>query len=123
MILAVCAQEEGLQAETDQRFGRCPIFVLIDSESGEVLENLVNSSVQASGGAGPQAAQLLSRKKVGAVVLGNVGPNAIAALEAAKIKVYSGIGGTVSETLDKFKNNKLNLVAGATVDSHSGMKG
>ena len=123
MKLAVCARDEGLQAEVDQRFGRCPYFVIVDSESGELIESLPNASVSAAGGAGPQSARQLADRSVAAVVVGNIGPNAAVALEAARIQVYTGIEGTVETTLQKFKEGKLSSVSSATVPSHSGMKG
>jgi predicted Fe-Mo cluster-binding NifX family protein len=120
MKIAICARGQGLKAEVDERFGRCPYFVLVDMDSRQVLESIENSNAEASGGAGPQAAQLLSRHGVEVVALGNVGPNAVAALEAAGIAAYSGISGTVN-TMQKFAEGTLTKVAGPTVDSHSGM--
>ncbi len=122
MKLAITASGEGLKAETDQRFGRCAYFVVVDTASGALVESIDNKAAGLSGGAGPQAAQLLANSGVEAVALGNVGPNAVQALEAAKIKVYSGVEGTVEDTLKKFNEGKLTAVTGATVDPHSGMK-
>ncbi len=122
MKLAVCAQDEGLKAKVDQRFGRCPYFVIVDVDNKERIVSVGNSNAEASGGAGPQAAQLLAGLGVDAVALGNVGPNAVAALKAAKIKVYRGIAGTVEETVQKFNEGELTLVSEATVSSHSGMR-
>ncbi len=123
MKLAICAEGEGLKAKVDQRFGRCPYFVIVDSENREKTVSISNSNAEASGGAGPQAAQLLAGLGVEAVALGNVGPNAVAALEAAKIDAYSGIAGTVEETLEQFRAGKLVPISEATVSSHAGMRG
>ena len=122
MKLVVCAKGEGLNAEVDQRFGRCPFFVVVDTEKSEVIESISNEIAQAAGGAGPQAAQLLAGRNIEAVVLGNVGPNAVEALKAARVKVYSGVTGTVEDTLKKFSEGSLKLVSEATVSSHSGMQ-
>ena len=122
MKLAICAKGEGLKAEADQRFGRCPFFVVVDTEKKEVVESLSNENAQAAGGAGPQAAQLLAGRDIEAVVLGNVGPNAVEALGAANIKAYSGVTGTVEDTLEKFLAGGLKPVSEATVSSHSGMR-
>ncbi len=121
MKIAICARGEGLTAEVDPRFGRCSYFVLVDAEKGTVIETVSNTSVGLSGGAGPQSAQLLANKGVQAVLVGNIGPNADAALKAAKIAVYGGIEGTVEDTLQKFKAGSLNKISGATVAPHSGM--
>jgi len=120
--LAISAQGEGLNAQTDQRFGRCPYFVLVDSESGELLESVRNESAGAAGGAGPQSAQLLSHRGVEAVLTGNVGPKAAHALKAGRIKIYTGVEGSVGAAVQKFNENKLIAVSEATTSAHSGMQ-
>ena len=122
MKLAICAQGEDLSSPVDQRFGRCPYFVILDPESGEIIKSMPNSSANASGGAGTQTARLLFSEKVDAVAVGNIGPNAATALEAAGIQVYSGIEGTVEEALNRYTQGKLTLISGSTVDSHFGSK-
>ncbi len=120
--LAICAEGEGLKAKVDQRFGRCPYFVIVDTENREKIISIRNSNAEASGGAGPQAAQLLAGLGVDAVALGNVGPNAVAALGAARIEAYSGVVGTVEEVLEQFRAGKLTVISDATVSSHAGMR-
>ena len=115
MKLAICAKGEGLKAEVDPRFGRCPYFVVVDTEKKEVVESLINRNAEAAGGAGPQAAQLLAGRDIEAVVLGNVGPNAVEALRAADIKAYSGVTGTVEDAVDKFLEGSLKPVSESTV--------
>jgi len=120
--LAVSAKGKGPGAEVDQRFGRCPYFVVVDSESGEEIETIVNDNVDSAGGAGPQSAQLLSKHNVDAVATGNVGPNAVNALKAAKIKVYTGAAGTVESTIKSFKEGQLSQATEATAGPHSGLR-
>ncbi len=122
MKLAICAQGEGLASPVDQRFGRCPYFVILDPDSREIIKSIPNSGISAPGGAGTQTARLLFAEKVDAVAVGNIGPNAATALKAAGIKVYGGIEGTVEETLNLYSQGKLTLISGATVDSHFGSK-
>ena len=77
-----CAGGKGLDAPVDQRFGRCAYFVFIDSEQLTHLESGTNGNAAAAGGAGPQSVRILADREVEAVLLGNVGPNAAAALQA-----------------------------------------
>lgn len=118
--LAVTAQGRDLDSAIDPRFGRCQYFVFIDTDSEE-FEAVTNQSLMSSGGAGIQSAQFLADRKVGAVITGNVGPNAARALQAAGIQVYTMTSGTVREALKAYKEGKLNTVSGATVGSHFGM--
>ena len=120
MRIAVTAQGADLDSAMDPRFGRCRNFVIVDSDSDK-FEAFSNESVTASGGAGTQSAQFLANKGVGAVITGNVGPNAARALEAAGIKVYAAASGTVRDALRAYKAGKLSPISGATVDSHHGM--
>jgi predicted Fe-Mo cluster-binding NifX family protein len=119
--IAVSAQGVGLKDPVDPRFGRCQHFVVYDSDTGNVTA-MANTSGESSGGAGVQTAQNLVNQAVGAVLVGNVGPNAFKVLNAAGIKVYGGITGNVENSLALFKENKLNLMSDPNVSSHAGMR-
>ena len=54
----------------------------------------------------------------GVVITGNVGPKAFAALQAANVKVYPGVTGTVKEAVEKFKAGELQPADGANVEGH-----
>ncbi len=122
MKVAICAKGKGLDVEVDQRFGRCSYFVIVDPDSGLKLDAVPNKSAEAAGGAGPQAARQLSSLGIEAVVLGNLGPNAATALEVANIRAYSGAEGTVEQTMQKFREQKLFPLSEANVSSHAGMR-
>jgi predicted Fe-Mo cluster-binding NifX family protein len=121
MKICITAKGTSLESEVDPRFGRCAYFIIIDSTTMD-FEVIENSNAQTSGGAGIQAGQLVSEKNVEALLTGNVGPNAYETLNAAQIKVYTGIRGTVREAVEKFKNNELKETDKASVDSHFGIK-
>lgn len=120
--VAVCAQDEGLNAQSDERFGRCPYFVLVDLENEAVHESIRNENVSLFSGAGPQSAQLLSDHDIEAVITGHVGPKAQQALQKAGIKIYIGTGGTVGDNIKEFKEGSLKTASSPTVPGHSGLK-
>jgi predicted Fe-Mo cluster-binding NifX family protein len=120
MKIAVCAQGTHLDSAVDSRFGRCPYFVIVDSETGE-SEAFENPSVNAAQGAGIQTARFLGKKNVDAVLTGNIGPNPLSALDAAGIKVYVGVSGTVADALVDLKKGRLKESSGPTVQSHFGL--
>jgi predicted Fe-Mo cluster-binding NifX family protein len=104
----------------DPRFGRCPFFVIVDTES--MSENsIANTNVDAASGAGIQAAQDIAREGASALITGNVGPNAMQTLTAANIDVYQYQGaGSVREVVEKFKRGELVKITGASVPGHAG---
>ena len=120
MKIAVSTTGSDLSAQIDQRFGRCRYFVIVDPDSME-FEGIENSSASAGGGAGVAAAQLIVGKGVAAVLTGNCGPNAFSVLEAAGIKVMTGVSGAVQEVVEGYKVGKYNAISQANVSPHSGM--
>ena len=122
--MKVCISSIGkdLSTPVDPRFGRAQFFLFVDTETME-YECIENPAINAGGGAGTKAAQLVSDKGAQAVLTGNVGPNAFTALTAAGIKIYVGLSGSAQESIDKFKQGQVKPVSGPSVGAHSGMGG
>ena len=120
MKICVSAVANSLDAQLDPRFGRCPYFVIVDSENMQ-FEGVPNMASGATGGAGIQAAQIIANKGVKLVITGNVGPNAFQALSAAGIRIVTGVSGTVREAVEKYKKGELRETGAPTVGGHFGM--
>ena len=122
--MKICVTSEGkeLDSKVDPRFGRCQYFVFIDTDSMK-CEAAANENSQFSGGAGIQSGQLMISKGVKAVLTGNVGPNAFQTLNAAGIKIYTGLAGNVKSVVEKYKKGELKATENASVGSKFGMPG
>ena len=120
MKICVTATASSLDAQIDPRFGRCPYFIVVDSETMkfEAIRNVASSAI---GGAGIRAAQTVSSKEVEVLITGNIGPNAFQALSAAGIKVMTGASGIVREAIVKYKRDELKETNTPTVRGHYGM--
>ncbi len=119
MKIAFSSRSDSPGSRLDLRFGRCAVFMVFDSESGE-WERLVNPAWSASGGAGPQAAQALAERGVKAVVSGAFGPNAFTGLEAAGIEMYAADEDPIEDLLRQMQGGELERVSAATVPAHHG---
>jgi predicted Fe-Mo cluster-binding NifX family protein len=119
MRIAVCAQSKGKDAPVDPRFGRCAYYVVFDTETNEV-NSMQNPAQAAGGGAGIQAAEFLQSNNVDVVLAGNIGPNAASVLAAGNIDMYTGITGTVAESLEMYENEQLQRTDDATVGPKHG---
>ena len=119
MKIAVSSTGNKLESMIEQRFGRSPYFIIIDTDTSET-EIVSNVGTGYAHGAGVGASQFLASKGVKAVITGNLGPNAYSALRAAKINAYTNFSGTVIEAIEKFKNNELKEFSSPTVPSHTG---
>jgi predicted Fe-Mo cluster-binding NifX family protein len=105
-----------LNAPLDPRFGRAANFVIIDTETGE-WEAHPNPALNASGGAGIQAAQFVASYGVEAVISGDFGPNAYEALQAASIRMFVAREGTAASLLGQFKAGQLQEVQAPTSEA------
>lgn len=118
MKIAISSQDGKLSSPVEQRFGRCPAFIIFDTETGnsETLDN--SKSLNSAGGAGIQTAQALSNLDVDVIITGHLGPNAHRTLTAANIKGYTGTGMNAQDAIKAFEEGKLALIAGADVAGH-----
>ncbi|ASJ12757.1 NifB/NifX family molybdenum-iron cluster-binding protein [Thermococcus thioreducens] len=97
MKIAVPTNGGGIDDVVAPVFGRAPAFLIVEVDengtivSSKVLQNPAASSV---GGIGPLAVQALINEGVDAVIVPQVGPNALGALQAAGIRVYQAAPGT-----------------------------
>ena len=124
--MKICISSTGpnLSDQVDARFGRCPYFLFVDSDTSKVLKSVANQSVHSMQGAGVTAAQLVANEKVDAVITGNVGPNAFNVLGMSGVKIYSGIFDmSINQALDEFKNGKLKELKSQPVGGMGGQGG
>jgi len=120
MKIAITAAGPSLDDRVDPRFGRCAYFLFVDTETG-AFEAVPNPNLSLGGGAGIQSAQLIAQRGAKAVLTGNCGPNAFAALQAAGVQVLTGVSGPVRQAVERFKAGAFSASSGPTVASHFGM--
>jgi len=110
MKIAIASTGQKLTAKVDQRFGRCPYFLLINTEN-QKLKVLKNTASRASRGVGISAAQLIVDQNVQAIMAGNFGPNAIRVLQTSGLKLFTaGSQTTVEKAIIQLKKGKLQQI-------------
>ena len=119
MKVCIPAESPSLDAAVDPRLARAECFVLVDSDSRQMLTSIPNKQNKlVAAGAGVQATQTIAKSGAEAVVCANAGPNAFRVLQAAGVSVYTGAAGTVAEALTAFLDGKLELADQANVQGH-----
>lgn len=119
MKLAVSTSGKDLSSLVEPRFGRCPNFLIVDTETMK-FEVVPNTAVGSAHGAGIAAAQLVASMGAKAVLTGNVGPNAYSALSASGIKIVTGVSGAVGDAIKRFSSGDYPSTGGPTVGGHFG---
>ena len=120
MKIVVTSSGYDLDSPASPVFGRCPVYIFVDTETLE-FEAVDNPAVGASGGAGIQAAQFVIEHGAQAVLTGNVGPNAYSGFQTAGVPVYLSTGGSVRQAVEMYQQGQLQPVGGANVQAHAGM--
>jgi predicted Fe-Mo cluster-binding NifX family protein len=119
MKVTISAHGDDMDSLVDPRFGRARWFIVADTESDQwsAFDNRAN--VNASGGAGVQAGTTVAAHGAGALITGNVGPNAQRVLAAAGIDIYQVADRvTAHEALAALRRGELRAVQAPTVSGH-----
>jgi predicted Fe-Mo cluster-binding NifX family protein len=101
MKIAITSTGTELDSTVEPRFGRCPYFALVDTETGG-FEAKANPFRDAAGGAGVQAAQWVADRGVSVLLTGRCGPKAAAVLDDADIRIVEDVMGTVREVSTRY---------------------
>jgi len=119
MKLCLPADGPGLGAHVDARFGRAAYLVVVDSDTGSLVESVENHpNLQATAGAGIQTAQAAVETGADAVLCRHCGPKAFRVLAAAGVKVYLNATGTVSDAVGALGAGRLTEASEANVEGH-----
>lgn len=122
MRIVITANGNDLDAQVSPFFGRCPIYIFVETDTLE-FEAVANPAATARGGAGIRAAQFVVERGVTAVLTGNVGPNAYQVLRAANVPIYLAGEGTVRQAVEDYKAGALQAAEQANAQPHTGIGG
>jgi predicted Fe-Mo cluster-binding NifX family protein len=102
MQVVVTANTADLDGPASPVFGRCPMFLFVDTDSLE-FEAVANPALDLPGGAGIEAARFVTDSGAGAVITGKVGPKAMDVLRGAGVSVHEFEGGSARQAVEAFK--------------------
>lgn len=121
MRIAVSSEGSELDDRIDQRFGRCPYFLIIEIEEGKAnkFEAVANKGAAQGHGAGIRAAEQVAELMADAVITGQLGPNASGMLKRLGIKAYSA-SGKINDAISGFADGKLEIITEAA-EPHQGI--
>jgi predicted Fe-Mo cluster-binding NifX family protein len=122
MKVAVSSSGTHLDSQIDPRFGRCAYFVIVNTDDMS-FEAFDNEGIALGGGAGIQSSQFVASKGAGAIITGNIGPNAVQALSAAGVEIFIGQSGSVREAVERYRRGDIKPEGSPNVTDHYGMGG
>lgn len=75
MKLAIALKENDYNSSVDERFGRAPFFIIIDSNTKE-FEIIENEAKDEATGAGLKTVKNLLKYEIDSIIAGEIGPKA-----------------------------------------------
>ena len=118
MKITIPMNEQNLDSDVCPSFGRTPYYLFYDTDTSE-SKWLENSAAESSGGAGIQAAQILTDNGANALITPRCGENAEKVLRGAKIMIYHSTDGTAKQNIDALTAEKLQPLAEFHAGFHS----
>ncbi len=123
MKVAIPVDNPNPEAPVSPIFGRCSYFIIFEVENGKIKSHKIieNPAKGAVRGAGIQAAQLIANEGANVLIVGNIGPNAMLALNSAGVRVIPGVPGIpAKEAVEKFLRGELQSGAPTPPFRHRG---
>jgi predicted Fe-Mo cluster-binding NifX family protein len=106
--VAISAGENnGLDSAVSPHFGRCPFFVLVDFQEGQVATTQTIPNPYYSQHQPGQVPGFIHSQRVDVMLTGGMGGRAIAFFEQYGIEAATGASGTVRHALEQYMGHQL----------------
>jgi len=96
--------DNGLDNQVGEHFGRTPTYTIVDLNTNEV--KVIQNTSEHMGGQG-YPPEILAEEGVNIMACRGLGRRAILMFEEFGIEVYIGASGTVKDTIEAFKQDRL----------------
>ena len=107
-VIIPVLDENGLNAQLSQHFGRAPFFVVVDlNEKAEVSDLRTVSNVGEHFGGSGQRADIILKLKPNAIITYGMGPRGLDIYQSVRVAVLSANANTVREVIAAYKNDEL----------------
>jgi len=109
-IALACEDNQGLNGQLSQHFGRCPYYLIIDVEGQEIKKtDSVNNPYYHSHVPG-KVPQFINEQGVDVMIAGGMGPRAIDMFSNLGMEVVTGAIGNVGNVLQAYLRGEISGV-------------
>ena len=109
-IALACEDNQGLDGQISQHFGRCPYYLLVDVEGDEVKNTEVVNNPYYHNHVPGKVPQFISEQAVNVMIAGGMGPRAIDMFTSLGIEVATGVIGNVGNVLQAYLRGEISGV-------------
>ena len=109
-IAVACEDNQGLDGQISQHFGRCPYYLIVDVEGDEIVktDTIANPYyTQHTPGVVPE---FINEQGANVMIAGGIGPRAIDLFASMGIEVVSGIAGNAGDIVQSYLKGEVSGV-------------
>lgn len=108
---------QGMSSQVFGHFGSAPLFVVVNTETGDVASITNSDQIHEHGACNPIAG--LGGHQVDAIVVGGIGGGALSKLNRSGLRVFQAQPGTIFTNIELFKTDDLpEYMPGHTCGGH-----
>ncbi len=117
MVVAFATDERnGLKSKISHHFGRCPFYVFVEIDNGEVKSVIEEENPYANAHGPGMVPDFIASKKADFIVSGGMGPRAVEAFKNHGIRAVVGVSGKVEDVLKDIMEGRYDVVTPDTYD-------
>jgi len=110
--IAFASEEKaGLESRLSHHFGRCPYYVFIEVEDGEIKNVEIKKNPYFTSHVPGAVPQFIASQGAKVIIAGGMGPRAIDWFRSLDIQPITGVSGKVRDILNDFLTGKIQLEA------------
>lgn len=119
-IALACEDDQGLSGQVSQHFGRCPYYVIVDVEGGEIVSTNSVSNPYYHNHVPGMIPQFISEQGADVMIAGGIGPRAIELFASIGTEVISGAAGKIQDILQAYLRGEISGVEACQHDYPGG---
>ena len=119
-IALATEDNQGLNGQISQHFGRCPYYLIVDVEGLEIEKSESVDNPYYDSHAPGMVPQFINEQRVNVMIAGGVGPRAIDMFTSLGIEVVSGATGNVGNILQAYLKGEISGVEACGHDHPGG---
>ncbi|UCF71926.1 MAG: NifB/NifX family molybdenum-iron cluster-binding protein [Deltaproteobacteria bacterium] len=109
-IALACEDNQGVNGQISQHFGRCPYYLIVDVEGYEIKKTDSVSNPYYNNHVPGMVPQFINKRGVDVMIAGGMGPRAIDMFTNLGIEVVTGAIGNVGNVLQAYLRGEISGV-------------
>ena len=109
-IALACEDNQGLDSQISQHFGRCPYYLILDVDGDEIKNAETVSNPYYNNHIPGMVPQFINQQGANVMIAGGMGPRAIDMFGSLGIEVVTGAIGNTGNVLQAYLRGEINGV-------------